>query len=332
VRILVTGTSGHLGEALARTLRDVDCESVGLDLRPSPFTDVVGSIGDRALVRSCMRDVDAVLHTATLHKPHVDTLEPQAFVETNVTGTLVLLEEAVSAGVGAFVFTSTTSVFGDALIPPPGTPAAWITEDVGPVPKNIYGVTKRAAEDLCELTHRRSGLPCLILRTSRFFPEEDDREDIRSRYEDGNAKANEYLYRRVDLADAVEAHLLSIARAPQLRFGRYIVSATTPFSTDDLSTLRTDAVRVVERYYPSFAAEYGRRGWSMFPSIDRVYVNARARAELGWRPRYDFGHVLECLRRDQDPRSPLARAVGIKGYHGSAFRGGRQPTASPLTS
>ena len=53
-----------------------------------------------------------------------------------------------------FVFTSTTSAFGRALTPPPGAPAAWITEDVAPVPRNIYGVTKTAAEDLCELVHR----------------------------------------------------------------------------------------------------------------------------------------------------------------------------------
>ena len=101
-----------------------------------------------------MAGVEAVLHAATLHKPHVATHSRQEFVDTNVTGTLNLLEEAAAAGVGAFVFTSTTSVFGDALVPPPGAPAAWITEDVVPVPKNIYGVTKVAAEDLCQLFHR----------------------------------------------------------------------------------------------------------------------------------------------------------------------------------
>ena len=105
-----------------------------------------------------MAGVHTVLHAATLHKPHVATHSRQEFVDTNITGTLNLLEEAVAAGVQAFVFTSTTSVFGDALIPPAGAPAAWITEDVTPVPKNIYGVTKAAAEDLCQLFHRNHGL------------------------------------------------------------------------------------------------------------------------------------------------------------------------------
>ena len=90
-----------------------------------------------------MKGVDAVFHTASLHKPHVITHSRQEFVDTNITGTLNLLEAAVSVGVQSFVFTSTTSTFGRALTPPPGAPAAWITEDVTPVPKNIYGVTKQ---------------------------------------------------------------------------------------------------------------------------------------------------------------------------------------------
>src|SRR5262245_34804306 len=151
--ILVTGSAGHLGEALMRTLPDAGHETLGIDIKKSPFTHEVGSIVDRSFVRKCMRGVTAVLHTATLHKPHVVTHTRQDFVDTNITGTLNLLEEATVADVGAFIFTSTTSVFGRALSPPVAAPAAWITEDVVPVPKNIYGVTKVAAENLCELFH-----------------------------------------------------------------------------------------------------------------------------------------------------------------------------------
>jgi UDP-glucose 4-epimerase len=176
-----------------------------------------------------MKGVDAVLHTASLHKPHVITRSLQDFVDTNITGTLNLLEEAASAGVQSFVFTSTTSAFGGALTPPAGAPAVWVTEDGTSVPKNIYGVTKTAAEDLCELFHRDRGLACLILRTSRFFPEEDDCEATRQAYDDYNVKANEYLYRRVDLEDVVSAHLIALERAPSIGFGRYIIGATTPF-------------------------------------------------------------------------------------------------------
>jgi UDP-glucose 4-epimerase len=315
MKILVTGSAGHLGEGLVRTLRADGVEAVGLDILASPYTDITGSIADRALVRAAAQGVDAVVHAATLHKPHVGSHRRQDFVDTNITGTLNLLEEAVAAGASRFVFTSTTSAFCRALTPPAGAPAAWITEDVVPRPRNIYGATKVAAEDLCELVARNDGLPCLILRTSRFFPEQDDSEQVRAGYPDANAKVNELLYRRIDLSDVVAAHLAAVAGAPRIGFGRYVVSATTPFAPDDLGELRRDAPAVVERLFPGYPDVYARLGWRMFPSIDRVYVNERARAELGWEPRYDFRHVLELLRAGQVPRSTLATSVGAKGYH-----------------
>jgi UDP-glucose 4-epimerase len=323
--ILVTGSAGHLGEALMRTLPQAGHKAVGIDINATTFTDEMGSIADRAFVKRCMRGVHAVLHTATLHKPHLATHSRQDFVTTNIIGTLNLLEEAVAAGVTTFLFTSTTSAFGRALTPPPGSPAAWITEDVVPVPRNIYGVTKTAAEDLCELFHRTHRLPCLVLRTSRFFPEPDDSFASRAAYDDINAKVNELLYRRVDLEDVVAAHLLALEHASTIGFARYIITATTPFTRNDLYELRTNAPAVVKRYVPQYAEVYQRRGWSMFPGIDRVYVNECARSRLGWQPRYDFRHVIGLIDAGKDPRSPLARTIGLKRYHGDVFAEGPYP-------
>jgi UDP-glucose 4-epimerase len=323
--ILVTGSAGHLGEALVRTLRARRRDVVGIDLRASPFTARTGSIADRAFVKSAMAGIDTVLHAATLHKPHVATHSRQDFVDTNITGTLNLLEEAAAAGVKAFVFTSTTSVYGDALRPPADAPAVWVTEDLAPVPRNIYGATKAAAEDLCQLFHRNQGLPVLVLRTSRFFPEEDDDKGVRAAFTDGNLKANEFLYRRVDVEDIVEAHLNAAERAPAIGFAKYIISAATPFTPEDLAELRRDAPAVVRRRVPEYAAVYGRLGWRMAPSIDRVYVSDKARRELGWQPRYDFRRVVELVAAGGDGRSPLARAVGSKGYHDERFADGPYP-------
>jgi len=323
--ILVTGSAGHLGEALLRTLLEAGHQAIGVDIKQSAFTHAVGSITDRDFLKKCMAGVHAVLHTATLHKPHVATHTRQDFVDTNITGTLNLLEEASAVGVGAFVFTSTTSIYGRALTPPPGAPAAWITEDVVPVPKNIYGVTKDAAEKLCELFHNIRDLPCLILRTSRFFPEPDDQKEIRLSYDDTNAKINEFLYRRADIEDVVNAHLLALERVQAIGFGRYIVSATTPFTSDDLQELGLNAAEVVRKRVPRYEHVYAYRGWSMFPRIDRVYVNERARSDLGWSPRYDFAYIIDLVHAGKDPRSPLARAVGSKGYHVDAFMEGPYP-------
>ncbi len=323
--VLVTGSSGHLGEALMRTLRASGRPALGLDLIPGPFTDAIGSIADRSVVARCMQGAEAVLHTATLHKPHVATHAREAFVETNVLGSLILLEEAERAHVRAFVMTSTTSAFGDALKPPHGEPAAWIDERVAPAPKNIYGVTKTAAENLCQLFHRNEGLAAIVLRTSRFFPEKDDDRAAREAYPDDNAKANEFLFRRVAIEDVVDAHLLAIERAPAIGFGKYIISATTPFLPEDRARLRVDAPGVVSLRAPGWQDDYARRGWRMFPSIDRVYDNALARRELGWRPRWDFPAIIGRLRETGDIRGPLAKQVGVKGYHAERFEGATDP-------
>lgn len=323
--VLVTGSAGHLGEALVRRLQAEGRDVRGLDIKPSAHTHLVGSIHDEAFVRDALSGVAQVIHSATLHKPHVATHSKREFVDTNVGGTVALLEAAVAHGVRAFVFTSTTSAFGAALSPAPGEPAAWIDEDVVPVPKNIYGATKIAAEGMCELVARKEGLPVLVLRTSRFFPEYDDNAHVRSAYDTANMQANELLYRRADIDDIVQAHLLALERAPVLGFGRYIVSATTPFSRDDTAALRRDAAAVVRRLFPDVDALYETRGWKLLPSLDRVYDSSRATRDLGWKPKRDFAFVLDCLRRGDDFRSEMARAVGKKGYHDTVFEHGPYP-------
>ncbi len=322
-RVLVTGSSGHLGEALMRALSHRDVDAVGLDVRPSDWTHVVGSVADAGLTREAMAGIDVVLHAATLHKPQVAFRPRQAFVDTNISGTLALLEAATAAGVSAFVMTSSTTVFGDALIPAPGEPAAWVDETVGSVPKNIYGVTKAAAEDLCQLAHRNDGLNCVVLRTSRFFPEPDDAPDIQEGRSDENVKADEYAYRRVALDDVVTAHLLAAQRAAEIGFARYVISATTPFLEDDLADLRTDAAAVFARRAPRAAAVWAQRGWRFPSRLDRVYVNARARTELDWRPAFDLDAVAEMVAGGGSVRTPLSHVVGSKEYAGSSYHLGQ---------
>jgi nucleoside-diphosphate-sugar epimerase len=112
MKILVTGSAGHLGESIVRTLQDTAHEVVSLDILSSEYTSHVGTITDRAFVRNCMAGVDVVLHTATLHKPHVGTHSKQDFVDTNITGTLHLLEEALAGGVRSFVWGCVDTVQG----------------------------------------------------------------------------------------------------------------------------------------------------------------------------------------------------------------------------
>ena len=195
--------------------------------------------------------------------------------------------------------------------PPPGSPRRST-----PIPKNIYGVTKVAAEDLCQLFHRNERLPCLILRTSRFFPEGDDVPAMRAAWQDDNLKVNELLYRRVDVEDVVSAHQCALDKAAEIGFGRFIISATTPFTRADAAELGRDATQVLQRVMPEYLPIYSARGWKMLPTLDRVYVNERAREVLGWRPQHDFRRALSAVSAGADWRSALAQQIGAKGYHG----------------
>ena len=97
------------------------------------------------------------------------------------------------------------------------------------------------------------------------------------------------------MADAAEAHVAALARAPELGFDTFIVSAPTPFSPDDCEQLLHDAPSVVARYFPAYPALYRKRGWTMFRSIDRVYSAQRAEDRLGFRAKTDFAAVLATL-------------------------------------
>jgi UDP-glucose 4-epimerase len=303
MRILMTGSSGWLGRSLVPRLERDGHVVIGLDPRPAATTRVVGSVTDRDLVRGTVRDhgIRAVVHAGALHKPDVVTHSATDFVAVNVQGTLNLLEAAGAPGsaVDRFVFTSTTSLMISNEIRAGAkggaTRAAWVTEDVQPLcPRNIYGVTKLAAEHLCRMVHGSHGLPVVVLRTARFFPEEDDMAHAIAQ-SGPNTKVNEFLFRRLTVEDAAEAHVAALARAPELGFDTFIVSAPTPFSPQDCAELITDAPAVVARYFPRYRDVYARLGWSMFESIDRVYVAERAARRLGFTCRTGFKEKLEEL-------------------------------------
>jgi UDP-glucose 4-epimerase len=298
MRVLLTGSSGWLGRYLAPRLRQQGDVVCGLDVAVGPDTDIVGSVADAALVERVFaeRGIEAVIHAGALHKPDIARYPAQAFVDVNVTGTLNLLEAAAAAGNDRFVFTSTTSLMiSEALHAGGGARAAWLTEEHGPLePRNIYGVTKLAAEHLCRLHHRQHGLPVAVLRTGRFFPEEDDR--AHERPEEGpNTKANEFLNRRLSVEDAAEAHLLALAQTPQLGFDTFILSAPPPFVEADAEELARDAPAVIARYFPEAPELYARAGWTLPARIERVYDPARAEARIGFRCRTDFAAVLDAL-------------------------------------
>lgn len=309
MNILVTGSSGWLGQTLVPRLKRDGHHVVGLDPLPGVATDIVGSIVDRMTVHKVLQenDITAIVHAGALHRPHIETHGNAPFVAVNVQGTLNLLEEATAPGskVDRFVFTSTTSLMISQEIRQSrergARSAVWIDEEMTPLlPRNIYGITKLSAEHLCRMFHESHGLPLIVLRTGRFFPEEDDM--AHSITQSGpNTKANEFLFRRLTVEDAAEAHVVALARAPQIGFDTFIISALTPFEPDDCQQLMEYAPVVVNHYFPRYREIYARRNWMMFDNIDRVYDSNKAMRRLGFVCKTGFGEVLEKLDREQSP-------------------------------
>ncbi|HEU0215350.1 MAG TPA: NAD(P)-dependent oxidoreductase [Stellaceae bacterium] len=301
MRILLTGSSGWLGRFLAPRLRAAGHVAIGLDVAPGTDTHVVGSAADRALVERAFSEygIEAVIHAAALHKPDIARYPKAAFIATNVTGTLNLLETAVAAGHDRFVFTSTTSLMiSEEIRQEAGSAAVWLDESVGPVaPRNIYGASKLAAEGLCRIHFVEHGLNCVVLRTGRFFPEEDDTQRELS---GPNLKANEFLNRRLTVEDAADAHLVALERAPAIGFAIFVVSAPTPFIRSEAAQLKRAAGEVVERHFPDAPALYARRGWRLPASIGRVYDASRIERLLGFRCETDFARVLDALRKGDE--------------------------------
>jgi UDP-glucose 4-epimerase len=268
-RILVTGSSGLVGEAVARRLV-AEVEVLGLDLTTGPHTHVLGSVTDGALIDSVMEGVEAVVHTAALHAPHVHSRPAAEFHEVNVRGTELLVAAAVRHRVRRFVYTSTTSVYGTALASV--REAVWVTEALPPGPRDIYDETKLAAEACCLEAAERFGLGCVSLRIGRCYPQP---EELIALYR---------LYRGVDLRDVAEAHRLALQADLHRPGAVYNIAARTPFRREDVGELKRDAGAVIRRRCPLVAEGFRRRGWPLPLSIDRVYVIDRARQELGFEP------------------------------------------------
>jgi len=294
MRILLTGSSGWLGRFLAPRLRALDHQVQGLDVAPGPDTQILGSVHDNALVQGAFSNgVDAVIHAGALHKPDVARYPAQAFVDVNISGTLNLLEAARSAKV-PFVFTSTTSLMiSQEIRDESGDRAIWLDEESAPLrPRNIYGATKLAAEGLCRLYATSHDVPCIVLRTSRFFPEDDDTHQA---LQGENLKANEFMYRRLTVEDAADAHIAALDRARTLGFGMFIISSPTPFSRDESVELKRDAAAVIVRHFPDAADLYAQRGWKLPTSIGRVYDSSYSSSGLNFRCKTSFREVLASL-------------------------------------
>lgn len=238
--------------------------------------------------------VDAVIHTAALHAPHVGHASDADFARINAAATCSLVGQAAECGVKQLIFTSTTALYGAASTPPDR--AGWIDESVTPQPKTIYHRSKLSAENLLEAFANQHDFKVMVLRMSRCFPEP------------APIMASYRLHRGIDARDVAEAHALALESKLQ-GFHRYVISGATPFHPEDSYALAHDAAAVLCRRAPELAAEFLRRNWPLPNLIDRVYCSELAGRELNWRAKYGFAEVLKMLDEGSSEVLPVAPAL-----------------------
>ena len=225
------------------------------------------------------RGVDAVIHTAALHAPHVGIHNDDEFYRINVKGTETVVRAAIACGARALVFTSTTALYGFASRHP--DEAAWIDENTKPEPKSIYHRTKLEAEQLLEAEADRN-LKVTTLRMSRCFPEP---APVMAMYR---------LHRGIDARDVAEAHRLALIESDE-EYRMFVVSGVTPFQKLDCRSLKQSPASVLRERCPAICETFESRGWSLPDSIDRVYDSSKAQKDLKWKPVYGFEEVVNLL-------------------------------------
>ncbi|MDN3582271.1 NAD-dependent epimerase/dehydratase family protein [Mucilaginibacter flavus] len=278
MNILVTGSSGRLGSCTVNHLRAYGHRVFGIDVIASDTTDKLIDIANKQVVEDVCNGFQAIIHTAALHGKHYDLAYPRdAFIDVNIKGTLNLLNACIKNRVKQFLYTSTTSIYGDAMVD--DAKAVWVDELLPEQPRDIYDITKQTTEQLCKDFFYKEGLQTSVYRVGRFLPEDD------------NLKINHRLYRGLDERDGAEALRLALNTHFE-NFEIFNISSGSPFAPVDLVTLKHNPEAAILKYYPEAHAIYQHKNWVFPKSIDRVYICDKAKQRLGYEPKYTFEYLL----------------------------------------
>jgi nucleoside-diphosphate-sugar epimerase len=285
MRVLITGAGGTLGLALAPALEQAGHEPVLQDVREleSAYEFVQGDVRSAEDVLAAARDVDVIVHAAAIHGIHLGDHSTREFYDLNLTGTLNVWEAAVEVGARAVVFSSTMGVYKTHSAPGGGSA---LREDTPLRPGDVYGWTKLAGEELCQLYGRTHGIPSVALRFGMFVPEPFFRYGIR------------LLYGGVDTSDVVRSVLTSMdaLTSGKLTWGSFNVESAVPFQDDDVEQLARDPLPVLDRYYPGASELLRERGVDSLAPITVSYPMDHAKQVLGFEPQCNFEQWLDELR------------------------------------
>jgi nucleoside-diphosphate-sugar epimerase len=278
-KILVTGSEGKLGREIVRLLKTSNYDVLGIDLLKGETTDEIIDIRDGNETKEITKDIDAIIHTAALHGKHTDlNYSRDKFISTNIIGTNNLLSASVQNGINKFLYTSTTSIYGNAMVN--NKQAVWVDERLIPEPRDIYDITKLTCELLCKDYYEKEEIETTVLRVSRFLQEDE------------NTKANHRIYRGLDEEDGAKGHQLALEKKFK-SFEIFNISNDSPFNKEDLVELYTDPKKVICKYYPEAEYYYAKHNWKFQDRIDRVYSIEKAKKELNYKPQKNFDTFIK---------------------------------------
>lgn len=164
--VLVTGGAGYIGAHACKALSRAGFVPVAFDNLSTGWADAVrfgplvqGDLMDRAAIDAALATYKpvAIMHFAALSLVGESMRDPGRYWRINVNGALNLIEAAVDAGIGKFVFSSTCATYGD-------QDGVVLDEDTPQYPINSYGASKKAIEDILVNFRASHGLEHVIFR------------------------------------------------------------------------------------------------------------------------------------------------------------------------
>ncbi|MDQ6694156.1 MAG: NAD(P)-dependent oxidoreductase [Chloroflexota bacterium] len=297
MKVLITGAGGNLGRVVAPALVLARPIPRLFDFRETPTEHefAQGDVRNPEDIRRAINGVDAVVHAAALHGIHLQKWQPQDYWDINVTGTFNVYEAARQEGISRVVLCSTMGVYGESMEPPAGA-WAYVSEQLPPLPTDVYGMSKLLCEEMSRYYARKWGITTVSLRLGMFVPEAFERYGFR------------LLFGGVDDRDVAQAVLLALDHQSEGGFDYFDIFAQVPFVEKDAPLLHTDLTSVLERYWPGCTDLIRDKGANLDELVwgHTIWSIEKARQVLGYRPEYNFGPFLEAWRTEDEEYYPFA--------------------------
>jgi nucleoside-diphosphate-sugar epimerase len=276
-RVLVTGASGKLGQAVIEELLAHDYEVVAADRRPPPlprpevrFVEI--ELGDVGQVTTAMSGAQAVIHMGAIPGPNRQADE--VVFANNTCATFAVLQAAQLQGVHRAVIASSISALGPSFSPTPTTPLyAPVDEDHPLLGADAYALSKEVDERTAAMFHRRTGMAVAALRFS-FVARPDEVGESVAGVRRNPAGSSRTLWSYVDIRDAAAAARLSL-EAAGLTFEVFNVTAS-----DTLSDIPT--AKLLREFAPSVEIRQS------IPGNASAYSIEKARRMLGYVPTHSW--------------------------------------------